>query len=275
VGVRRVLAETAHAGIPYLALGGGEPMAHPQFWEICAFAAEHGIQVKIETDGRLIDAGSARKMARLGIKSIQLSLDGATPAVYDRVRPGGQFAQAVAALRHLSDYEVPVDVLFVPTCLNADDIGAVIDLAVESGARGFLTGPLMRIGRAANHWRDLAPTQRQEQAMKKTIADRTRKWRGRFQMRVYPWDIVREIRERSRRPQAMLLVVPNGMVKLLNALPFVCANLRVHTMNEAWDRYLRAWSLPIVRDFVKRVPREPRLLRLANQTIPLELDGSF
>lgn len=161
-----------------------------------------------------------------------------------------------------------------PTRLNADDIGAVVDLAGESGARAFFTGPLMRIGRAAEAWNSLAPTETQEKRMAETLKRKIREWRGRLEIAVYPWDIVREIQERSRKPQAMLLVVPNGMVKLLNALPFACADLRRHTVTEAWKRYLIAWRSREVRDFVRRIPREPDLLKLANHIIPLNLDKS-
>ena len=43
---------------------------------------------------------------------------------------------------------------------------------------------------------------------------------------IYPWDIVTEMERRIENPQAMLLIVPNGKVKPLNALPFCPADLR-------------------------------------------------
>src|SRR5262249_8864470 len=51
---------------------------------------------------------------------------------------------------------------------------------------------------------------------------------------IYPWDIVTEIETRLESPQAMLLVVPNGKVKLLNALPFAPADLRRDSLETAW-----------------------------------------
>ena len=61
-------------------------------------------------------------------------------------------------------------------------------------------------------------------------------------------------------PQAMLLVVPNGKVKLLNALPFSPADLRVDSISGAWSAYRDAWQAPQVRDFVLRCRMEPALL---------------
>jgi hypothetical protein len=64
----------------------------------------------------------------------------------------------------------------------------------------------------------------------------------------------------------MLLVVPNGKVKLLNALPFAPADLRRDTLDEAWAAYRNAWRSPAVREFVARCATDPGLLRHANET---------
>ncbi|HYH40723.1 MAG TPA: hypothetical protein VD867_01970, partial [Burkholderiales bacterium] len=69
-------------------------------------------------------------------------------------------------------------------------------------------------------------------------------------------------------PQAMLLVVPNGKVKLLNALPFAPADLKRDSLEQAWDAYREAWRSPGVRAFVERCLVDPDLLRHANETWP-------
>lgn len=63
----------------------------------------------------------------------------------------------------------------------------------------------------------------------------------------------------------MVLIVPDGKVKLLNALPFAPADLRRHSLAEAWRAVLAAWDDPRVRDFCGRASREPELLRHANE----------
>jgi hypothetical protein len=66
--------------------------------------------------------------------------------------------------------------------------------------------------------------------------------------------------------QAMLLVVPNGKVKLLNALPSAPADLRRDSLEDAWRAYRDAWRAPAVREFVSRCRDNPALLRHANET---------
>ena len=86
---------------------------------------------------------------------------------------------------------------------------------------------------------------------------------------IYPWDIVTEMETRLESPQAMLLVVPNGKVKLLNALPFSPADLRHDSLETAWLAYRDAWRSAEVRAFVGRCRSEPVLLRHANETWPM------
>ena len=64
----------------------------------------------------------------------------------------------------------------------------------------------------------------------------------------------------------MMLVVPNGKVKLLNALPFACADLRTHALLEAWELYKKAWKSEEVADFIGRLDTDPGLLLYANDT---------
>jgi hypothetical protein len=60
--------------------------------------------------------------------------------------------------------------------------------------------------------------------------------------------------------------VPNGKVKLHNALPFAPADLRRDSLHDAWEAYRAAWRTTEVRDFVLRCRAEPALLRHANET---------
>ena len=78
---------------------------------------------------------------------------------------------------------------------------------------------------------------------------------------------------RLEHPQAMLLVVPNGKVKLLNALPFAPADLRRDSLRDAWQAYRAAWRTTEVRDFVRRCRVEPALLQHANETWAVQPGG--
>ena len=266
-----VAVRLADAGIPYVAFGGGEPLQVPYVWDVFRALSDRGTAIKIETDGQGIDDAAADTLATLNVDNVQVSVDGARPETHARMRPGSaSFAQATDAIRRLRARGVPTELVFVPTRLNLHEMAATYDLAADLKANEFVSGPLMRLGRAAREWARLAPAEGDWDAAVRTLrrhaaghgADAPR-------LSIYPWDIETEIQQRLESPQAMILVVPNGRVKLLNALPFAPGNLRTQSVAEAWCAYQRAWRSETVADFVRRCRDNPALLLHANETWPV------
>jgi MoaA/NifB/PqqE/SkfB family radical SAM enzyme len=261
----------AAAGIPYVAFGGGEPLGVPHAWEIFEILAAAGVALKLETEGSYIDAAAADRLAALPVQCIQISVDGATAATHEQVRPGASFASAVAGLERLAQRGCKPQMVFVPTRLNLAEIEGAYDLAQAIGCEVFVTGPLMRLGRAALAWDALAPSREQWSAAEARLREHAAARGSPVVLSIYPWDILAEVRTRLESPQAMLLVVPNGKVKLLNALPFSPADLRRDTLETAWKAYCEAWRSPEVGNFVARCASDPGLLRHANETWAMKL----
>jgi MoaA/NifB/PqqE/SkfB family radical SAM enzyme len=266
------LAEAIAAfDIPYVAFGGGEPLGVAHAWGVFERLAARGVAIKLETDGSRIDASGADRLAELAVDCVQISVDGATAATHERVRPGSSHAAAVGAIKRLVARGLAPQLVFVPTRLNVHEIVAAFDLAVALGCSAFVTGPLMRLGRAAAAWDRLACSEDEWRRAVDALRDRAAASGATVALSIYPWDIVTELETRLASPQAMLLVVPNGKVKLLNALPFAPADLRRDTLAQAWDAYRAAWRCAEVRDFVGRCRSEPSLLGHANETWPLRV----
>jgi MoaA/NifB/PqqE/SkfB family radical SAM enzyme len=254
------------SGIPYVAFGGGEPLGVPFCWELFELLSAGGVALKIETDGSRIDDAAADRLASLGVQCIQVSVDGARAATHDRVRPGSSFDSALAAIRRLAARGLAPQMVFVPTRWNLQEIAETYDLAVDLGCGAFVTGPLMRIGRAAADWDRLACADEDWAAAVRALREHAASPAGPTALSIYPWDILEEMERRLASPQAMLLVVPNGKVKLLNALPFAPADLRRDSLEQAWQAYRDAWRSSEVRDFIAACRTDPGLLRHANET---------
>lgn len=254
------------SGIPYVAFGGGEPLGAPHCWELFELLAAGSVALKIETDGTRIDDAAADHLARLRVQCIQVSVDGATAATHERVRPGSSFDSAISAIRRLAARGLAPQLVFVPTRWNLGEAVAVYDLAVELGCSAFVSGPLMRIGRAAADWDRIACREDEWQEAVVGLQRHAQSRKAAPALSIYPWDILTEMEQRLVSPQAMLLVVPNGKVKLLNALPFAPADLRRDSLAQAWDAYRDAWRSDEVREFISACRRNPALLRHANET---------
>jgi len=254
------------SGIPYVAFGGGEPLGAPHCWELFELLTAGGVALKIETDGTRIDDAAADRLARLGVQCVQVSVDGATAVMHERVRPGSSFEAATAGIRRLTARGLAPQLVFVPARQNLHDVIATYDLAVDLGCGAFVTGPLMRIGRAAADWEQVACREEEWQAAVLALQEHARQGKAATALSIYPWDILMELERRLESPQAMLLVVPNGKVKLLNALPFAPADLRRDSLEQAWQAYRVAWQSSEVREFIQACQRNPVLLRHANET---------
>jgi MoaA/NifB/PqqE/SkfB family radical SAM enzyme len=257
------------SAIPYAAFGGGEPLGVAHCWELFEILTDGGVALKLETDGSRIDDAAADRLAELAVQCVQISVDGATAATHARVRPGSSFAAATSAITRLVARGQAPQFVFVPNRFNVREIVAAYDLAITLGCGAFVTGPMMRIGRAAAAWDAIACSDEDWQRAADALRDRAAGTSARIALSIYPWDIVTEMERRLESPQAMLLVVPNGKVKLLNALPFAPADLRCESLAQAWNAYKDAWRTDEVREFIGRCRSEPRLLGHANETWPM------
>jgi MoaA/NifB/PqqE/SkfB family radical SAM enzyme len=235
----RVAGEIARAGVPYVMLAGGEPLVCPHFWDVAERLGEAGTSLKIETNGQKVDEAVARRLARLPIRSVQVSLDGDTEAAYARQRPGGTLARAHAACEVLVASGLPLEITFAPTRFNIHEAGAVIQRARRLGAFRFNTGRLMRIGTAARHWSRVEPAEAAYAEFRALLARESA--RGDIEILYEPFTLQEALRASLAEPPATLLVLPNGWVKVAAALPHVCADLRRRGFAQAWDDYRNAW----------------------------------
>ncbi len=117
----KVADEIIRNEVPYVMLCGGEPLVVPHFLALAEKLGAAGVQLKIETNGQRFDAEIAARLARLPIRSVQISLDADSEDVYQRQRPGGSLAKVHAACRAVRDAGLPLEVTFAPTRLNIDE----------------------------------------------------------------------------------------------------------------------------------------------------------
>jgi len=235
----KLAADIVAANVPYVMLCGGEPLVCPHFFEIAEVLGQAGVELKIETNGQRLDAAAARRLADLPIRSIQVSLDGDTPEVYARQRPGGSLEKAQAACRAIVGAGLPLEITFAPTRMNIHEASAVIARARTLGAFRFNTGRLMRIGTAARHWSRVEPSEEEYSRFRSVLAGESAT--PGMELCYEPFTVQEGLRRAAEEPPATLLVLPNGWVKAAAALPHVCADLRRVSLSEAWNDYRRAW----------------------------------
>jgi MoaA/NifB/PqqE/SkfB family radical SAM enzyme len=241
----RLVNDIVRNEVPYVMLCGGEPLIVPHFFAIAEALGRAGVQLKIETNGQQFDATVAERLARLPIRSVQVSLDGDSEAVYGRQRPGGVLSKAHAACRAVREAGMPLEVTFAPTRINIDEAPLVIERARTLGAFRFNSGGLMRVGTAARLWNTLEPTAEQYRTFR-AVLDREAQIESPMELCYSPFDLAEALRRSCDDPPATLLVLPNGWVKVAAVLPHICADLRTTALAQAWQAYRDAWRDPDV-----------------------------
>ena len=264
-----ILGQFMDLEIPYLSFSGGEPMVHPLFFKMVEFVCSRGGQLKIETNGHFLTPENCARMKSLGVKAVQVSLDGATRSTFNRMRIRGEFNTATDGVRNLRAADVPIEINYSPTSFNVHEIGTAIDLAYELGAYSFYTGRTMYTGNAVKAWHKLELTDEQYAAFFATLHQKTEEYRGRMRVHFHEMGLLEELRYRLHHPAALLILLPNGLVKLINALPFVCGDLRQQSLKEIWANFQDAWRDPRVAGFVEDLAVDPGKTRTLHQWVHL------
>ncbi|WP_218824291.1 radical SAM protein [Pontibacter ummariensis] len=76
--------------------GLGEPMMHPQLFEMVAFAAKRGIKVSTNSNMTLFSQRRAEHCVTSGLDSLHVSVDGATAETFENIRVGGKFERVIS-----------------------------------------------------------------------------------------------------------------------------------------------------------------------------------
>ncbi len=241
----------------------------PDFWDVAELLRSNNISLKVETNGEMIDSDSAKRLGSLKFRSVQISLDGATQKAHEALRERGDWKKVIQACKLVGNEDVNIEIVFVPTQFNVHEVGDAVDLAASLGATGFYTGKIMRIGRAAHNWEKLCPSDEQYEQFFETLQEKGDKYKGRMKVYFYPYDVVEELKLRLESPSASLLVIPNGKVKLIGPLPFICGDLKTSTLLEVWDSYRKAWKDERVIEFSHKVFDDHNLLSESNNWVEL------
>jgi len=122
-------------------MGLGEPFLNRDLIAYAERLAGAGVEVWITTNATLVREEHAEALARAGVARITVSIDGATPATYERIRRRGKFADLLRGLRALGAVRRrqgrPLLFLnMVAMAGNLHELPAMIDLCAGVGGDG-------------------------------------------------------------------------------------------------------------------------------------------
>jgi mycofactocin radical SAM maturase len=142
-------------------IGGGEPLLREDLLEILDYCHLKGIVTCISTNGVMLDNELAKKLARMPLTYVQISIDGATPETNDRIRGEGSYARALQGVECLTRQGLRnLSINTVVLRVNFREIHELYRLARFYGAKTRLSR-FRPAGRAREAWQEYHLTKQQ------------------------------------------------------------------------------------------------------------------
>lgn len=131
---------------PSFNITGGEPFLRPDLSAILSAIVDRGFAAFVLTNGTLVDAGRADELARLGVRGVQVSIEG--PAdLHDGIRGKGSFARALAGTGFLLAAGITVTWNVTVSRINAERVPELARQAVSLGVQRLGFSRLVPAGR--------------------------------------------------------------------------------------------------------------------------------
>jgi MoaA/NifB/PqqE/SkfB family radical SAM enzyme len=179
--------------VPYVSFSGGEPMLHPHFFDMVEHICAGGVELKVETNGHYLTPEACARLKESGVKAVQVSLDGASPETFQRMRVRGDFQRTIDGLKNLQAAGVPTEINYSPTGFSAHEVGKAIDLSYEVGAHSFYTGRTMYTGNAVKTWNKLTPTDEQYDILFEMLYAKMSEYEGRMRVHFHEMGLLDEL----------------------------------------------------------------------------------
>lgn len=126
--VKAIIDEFASIKVPVILLSGGEPLMRTDIFEIIEYAKSKGIKSSLSTNGSLIDDEAAKKLRKLNMGYVGISLDGIRQ--HNDVFRGvdGAYDMALRGIRNCIANGQKVGLRFTLNKKNYKDIPFILDL---------------------------------------------------------------------------------------------------------------------------------------------------
>ncbi|MCV3270723.1 pyrroloquinoline quinone biosynthesis protein PqqE [Roseobacter sinensis] len=184
-----VFRQAADLGVLQLHLSGGEPASRSDLVELVIAAREAGLYTNLITSGIGLNERRLRALDDAGLDHVQLSLQGITAEMADRI---GGYTGGFKRKMHVAEL---IDQIGFPLTLNAvmhrenlDDLPATIEMALRLNARRIEIACVQFQGWALTNRAALQPRAEQVVEAKRTVAEAVERLRGQLVIDFVPPD---------------------------------------------------------------------------------------
>ncbi len=140
---------SARYGLPFspsFNITGGEPFLRKDIFEILGIIGSRGYEIYLLSNGTLVSKEKANKLAQLGIKGVQVSIEG-PEVIHDEIRGKGSFSQSLQGIGNLLAAGLNVSLNVTLSEINADYFPDLVALSLSLGVQKLGFSRLVPAGR--------------------------------------------------------------------------------------------------------------------------------
>ena len=165
-----VFRQAADMGVLQLHLSGGEPASRTDLVELTKAARDAGLYTNLITSGIGLTEKRLRALEEAGLDHVQLSLQGVTAAMADRIGGyKGGFDRKMHVADWIAEIGFPLTLNAVMHRENLDDLPATLDMAERLGARRIEVACVQFQGWALKNRNALQPSRAQVDRAKSVV----------------------------------------------------------------------------------------------------------
>lgn len=133
-----------------LDFSGGEPLLREDIFEILDYANQKEFYTTLRSNGTTITTDIARKIKKVGVDEVIVSLDGAKAETHNKRRGKNSFEKTVMGLENLSAESIETIVNFSYNKDNITDVDELLRLCKSFNVSRVNISPVLPVGRATD-----------------------------------------------------------------------------------------------------------------------------
>ncbi len=207
----KFFAELGRCQVLNVTLAGGEPFFRTDLKVLLQSLVDNRMRYSLLSNGTLIDDDIAEFIAKSRrCDSVQVSIDGSTAEIHDKVRGKGQFAKALAGIRCLQRHQIAVTSRVTINRWNVGDLANIAHLLLEElNLRNFSTNVASCMGSCRLHMEELALDLQARMLAMATLAQLEEQYPGRITANAGP---LAELHMWQKMEAFRLYATPTGFI---------------------------------------------------------------
>lgn len=143
---RKIIDTFEKLGVKLVFISGGEPLLHPQFFELMSFLKKYKMLISLCTNGSLITSSVAKKLKKSGINDVSIGIESASQKTFRKFR-GDNFQRVIDGIKNCVENDIGVSLDVTMTALNKRDIWDLIEFGKKQKTLGIVLKRFIPLGR--------------------------------------------------------------------------------------------------------------------------------